>query len=389
MKNIIDSITKSADEFIAIRRQLHQHPEIGFEEQSTSDFIAQYLEKLGYSIHRGMATTGVVATLQQGDGPQRLGIRADIDALPIHEKSGKTWSSHNEGKFHGCGHDGHTAILLCAAKYLAETRHFNGTLHLIFQPAEELLYGGKVMLDDGLFEKFPCDSIFALHNMPGMKTGEFYFRQGALMASSDTLHIEINGIGAHGAMPEKGVDATLIACQIGCALQSIVSRNIAPAEAAVITVGCIQSGDAPNVVNDYALMKLTVRALNPVVREQLLRRINELVTAQAQSFSAIAKITHVNGSPVLVNDAQQTAFAAQVATDLFGAQKVHTGTPPLMGSEDFAFMLEANPCGSYFLIGNGDQLGFCNVHNPGYDFNDDLIIPAASCWAALVESRLK
>ena len=389
MKNIIDSITKSADEFIAIRRQLHQHPEIGFEEQSTSDFIAQYLEKLGYSIHRGMATTGVVTTLQQGDGPQRLGIRADIDALPIHEKSGKTWSSHNEGKFHGCGHDGHTAILLCAAKYLAETRHFNGTLHLIFQPAEELLYGGKVMLDDGLFEKFPCDSIFALHNMPGMKTGEFYFRQGALMASSDTLHIEINGIGAHGAMPEKGVDATLIACQIGCALQSIVSRNIAPAEAAVITVGCIQSGDAPNVVNDYALMKLTVRALNPVVREQLLRRINELVTAQAQSFSATAKITHVNGSPVLVNDAQQTAFAAQVATYLSGAQKVHTGTPPLMGSEDFAFMLEANPCGSYFLIGNGDQPGFCNVHNPGYDFNDDLIIPAASCWAALVESRLK
>lgn len=389
MKNIIDTIKQSENDFIAIRHQIHQHPELGFEEQITSDLVAQKLEKWGYQVHRGLAQTGVVGTLKVGNGTKRIGIRADMDALPIIETSGKPWTSKVDGKFHGCGHDGHTTILLCAAKYLAEHRNFDGTLHVIFQPAEELLYGGKVMIDDGLFDLFPCDIIFGIHNMPALKTGEFYFREGAMMASSDTIHLEITGVGAHGAMPEKGVDATIVACYIGTALQSIVSRNVAPAEAAVVTIGAIQSGDAPNVVNGTALMKLSVRALDNDIRQLLLKRISALATAQAESFGAKIAIKHINGSPVLVNGKAATDFAVSVAKELVGEDKVHVNTPPLMGSEDFAFMLEKNPNGCYMMIGNGDEPGFCNVHNPGYDFNDQCIVPAAAYWVAITENYLK
>lgn len=386
---IMNAIRQTEGEFTEIRQKIHANPELGFEETSTSELVAQKLKSWGYEVHRGLAKTGVVGTLKVGEGSKRLGIRADMDALPIVEKSGKSWSSCVEGKFHGCGHDGHTTMLLCAAKYLAQTQQFSGTLHLIFQPAEELLYGGKVMLDDGLFEQFPCDAIFAMHNMPGLKEGEFYFKQGAFMASSDTIHIEISGVGAHGAMPEKGVDATLVACHIGVALQSIVSRNVSPFEQAVVTVGCIQSGEAPNVVNGSALLKLSVRALNKDVRQMMLKRISEIATAQAQSFGATAVINHINGSPVLINDQKATEFAVQVAHDLVGKDKVHANAQPLMGSEDFAFMLEANPNGSYMLLGNGDTPGYCNVHNPGYDFNDRIIVSGASYWAALTEAYLK
>lgn len=389
MNPLIEKISASREEFIRLRHRFHQHPELGFEEHTTSQQIADILTSLGYDVDYGLAGTGVVGTLKQGNSQKTLGLRADMDALPIQEKSDKPWSSQVAGKFHGCGHDGHTTMLLCAARYLSETRRFNGRLHLIFQPAEELLYGGKVMLDEGLFHRYPCDAIFAMHNMPGMKTGEFYFRAGAMMASSDTVHIEIFGKGAHGAMPEAGIDATLIACQIGCALQSVVSRNIAPSDAAVITVGCIRSGDAPNVVNDYALMKLTVRALNNDVRQRLLERIESLAFSQAQSFGANARVTHINGSPVLINHPEETTFAASIARELVGAENVHTGIAPLMGSEDFAFMLEANPRGCYLLIGNGDQPGYCNVHHPGYDFNDDIIVTGAAYWAALTEAWLQ
>lgn len=388
-QNILKAIAESEEKFTLIRHQIHQHPEVGFEETKTSDLIAGLLKDWGYEVHRGLAKTGVVGTLKAGDSGKRLGIRADIDALPMSENNGKEWSSTLPGKFHGCGHDGHTAILLCAAEYLAKTRQFDGTLHVIFQPAEELLYGGKVMVDDGLFRQFPCDAIFAMHNMPGLKECEFYFRKGPLMASSDTLHIEVSGVGGHGAIPEKTVDATLVACHIGTALQSIVSRNVTPFEPAVVTIGSIQSGDAPNIINSKALMKLSVRSLHPDVRTLLLKRIGEIAQMQAQSFGATAEIKHINGSPVLVNDGNATEFAIQVAQDLFGTDKVHTDAHPLMGSEDFAFMLEANPNGSYMMIGGGDQPGYCMVHNPGYDFNDKCIVPAAAYWCALTESYLK
>lgn len=388
MNKLIEMIKASEQEFIKIRHQIHRHPEIGFEEVNTSDLIAQKLINWGYEVTRGLAKTGVVGTLKQGNSNKVIGLRADMDALPILETSGKQWASQTNGKFHGCGHDGHTTMLLCAAKYLAQTKHFDGTVHLIFQPAEELLYGAKVMLDDGLFEKFPCDIIFGLHNMPGFKTGEFLFREGATMASSDTIHLEITGFGAHGAMPEKGIDATLVACYIGTALQTIVSRNVSPFQPAVVTIGSIQSGDAPNVVNGKALMKLSMRALDTNTRQLMLENISKIATHQAAALGATVDIKHINGSPVLINGKHASTFAMTVAKSLFGDQKVHTA-PAFMGSEDFAFMLEKNPNGCYAMIGNGDEPGYCNVHNPSYDFNDQCIVPGAAYWAAITETYLK
>lgn len=388
MKNLIEALRPSEKEFVEIRHDLHAHPELGFEETRTSDIVAQKLTEWGYTVDRGLAKTGVVGTLKLGNGNKTIGIRADFDALPIQEESGKPWSSTIPGKFHGCGHDGHTTILLCAAKYLAENKGFDGTLHVFFQPAEELLYGGKVMVDDGLFKKFPCDVIYGLHNMPGLKNNEFYFREGPTMASSDTIHIEVTGKGAHGAMPEKGIDATIVACYIGTALQTIVSRNVSPFAQAVVTIGSIQSGEAPNVVNEFALMKLTVRTLDVEARKLVLEQITNIAKSQAAGFGASVEIKHINGSPVLVNGKEATEFARKVGIELVGEDKVHQ-LIQFMGSEDFAFMLEANPNGSYLMIGSGDQEGYCNVHNPGYDFNDENIIPAAAYWVALTQAYLK
>ncbi len=330
----------------------------------------------------------MVATLKVGDGKKRLGLRADMDALPMQENSGKAWASQTDGRFHGCGHDGHTTTLLYAAEYLARTRQFNGTLHLIFQPAEELLYGGRVMLEDGLFDKFPCDQIFGLHNMPGQKLGRIGLRDGAMMASSDTLHIEVQGVGGHGAVPEHTVDATVVACHITLALQTIVSRNISPFDPAVVTVGSIQAGHAPNIINDKVLMKLTVRTLNEQVRQTVLQRIHAIAISQAESFNASATLTHVNGSPVLKNDPLANAMVRQVATTLFGEEAVGT-VSPFMGSEDFAFMLEKNPQGAYFTIGAGDEPDRCMVHNPGYDFNDKILLTGAALWCGLTEHYLR
>lgn len=389
VNSIVEKIKADEKTFVDIRHAIHQHPELGLEEVITSDLVAQKLTDWGYTVHRGMGKTGVVGTLKVGNGKKTLGLRADMDALPIHETSGKPWSSKIANKFHGCGHDGHTTMLLAAAKYLADTRHFDGTVHLIFQPAEETLFGGKLMIEDGLFEKFPCDAIFGMHNMPGMKTGDFYFTHGAMMASSDAIEIKITGVGAHGAMPEKGIDATLVACYIGTALQSIVARNVPPSQAAVITIGCIESGDAPNVVNAEAIMKLSIRALDKDVRELVLRRIEDLAKSQAASFGATATLRTLFGAPVLVNGNEATDFAISVAEKLVGKDRVHPDTPQVMGSEDFAYMLEANPNGCYMFVGNGDEPGFCNVHNPGYDFNDDVITTGASYWALLTETYLK
>ncbi|MTH46356.1 M20 aminoacylase family protein [Intestinirhabdus alba] len=385
---LIEALRVNEAQFIRLRRRFHQQPEIGFEEHKTSDEVANLLSQWGYEVHRGLAGTGVVGTLRLGEGKKRLGLRADMDALPMQEKSGKAWASRTDGRFHGCGHDGHTTTLLFAAEYLARTRRFNGTLNLIFQPAEELLYGGRVMLEDGLFEQFPCDTIFGLHNMPGQPLGKIGLRDGAMMASSDTLHIEVNGVGGHGAMPEHTVDATLVACHIALALQTIVSRNITPFEPAVVTVGSIQAGSAPNIINEKVLMKLTVRTLNEQVRKTILQRIHDIAVAQAESFNAVATLTHVNGSPVLVNDPDANALVRTVAGTLFGEESV-VQAPPFMGSEDFAFMLERNPNGCYFTIGAGDEADRCMVHNPGYDFNDDILLTGAALWCGLTEHYLR
>ncbi|MBP6346193.1 M20 aminoacylase family protein [Neisseriaceae bacterium CLB008] len=386
---IIEAIKANEQQFIDIRREIHRHPELGFEEVKTSDLVAEKLASWGYEVHRGLAKTGVVGTLKVGNGPKRLGIRADMDALPIVEDSGKPWHSTIPKKFHGCGHDGHTTILLAAAEYLAKTRQFDGTLHVIFQPAEELLYGGKVMLEDGLFDLFPCDMIYGLHNMPGLKAGEFHFKTGALMASSDTIHVEISGVGGHGAIPQGTVDATLVGAHIVVALQSLVARNVSPFEQAVVTVGAFHAGDAPNVINGKALLKLSVRALNPDVSALLTQRIHDIITAQAQSFGATVDITYINRCPVLMNGPEATDFGIAVAQALVGEDKVHANAAPIMASEDFAFMLEANPNGGYLFLGNGDGPGTCMIHNPGYDFNDEVIVPAAAYWASLTETFLK
>ena len=373
-----------------IRHQIHENPELGLQEFKTSALVAEKLRQWGYEVEQGLATTGVVATLKVGDGEKSIGLRADMDALPIYENSGKPWASKHPGLMHACGHDGHTTILLGAARYFAETRRFSGTLRLIFQPAEEMINGGEIMVKEGLFDRFPCDVIFGMHNMPGLPVGKFFFQPGALMASMDQFHITVRGCGGHGAIPHKAIDPVLVAAHITTALQSIVSRNVDPLEAAVITVGSIVAGEAANVIPDSAEMKISVRSLSRDTRQLLLTRIPALAQAQAASFGATAEVTHVNGTPVLVNDEEMARFAWQVACKTFGEDRAEFGIKPLMGSEDFSFMLEAQPKGGFLLFGNGDVgEGSCMVHNPGYDFNDASLVPASSYWGALVEAWLQ
>ncbi|WP_136158290.1 M20 aminoacylase family protein [Escherichia coli] len=378
------------EELREIRHQIHENPELGLQEFKTSALVAEKLRQWGYEVEQGLATTGIVATLKVGDGEKRIGLRADMDALPIYENSGKPWASKHPGLMHACGHDGHTTILLGAARYFAETRRFNGTLRLIFQPAEEMINGGEIMVKEGLFDRFPCDVIFGMHNMPGLPVGKFYFQPGALMASMDQFHITVRGCGGHGAIPHKAIDPVLVAAHITTALQSIVSRNVDPLEAAVITVGSIVAGEAANGIPDSAEMKISVRSLSRDTRQLLLTRIPALAQAQAASFGATAEVTHVNGTPVLVNDEEMARFAWQVACKTFGEDRAEFGIKPLMGSEDFSFMLEAQPKGGFLLFGNGDVgEGSCMVHNPGYDFNDASLVPASSYWGALVEAWLQ
>ncbi|EKK0213227.1 amidohydrolase [Escherichia coli] len=378
------------EELREIRHQIHENPELGLQEFKTSALVAEKLRQWGYEVEQGLATTSVVATLKVGDGEKSIGLRADMDALPIYENSGKPWASKHPGLMHACGHDGHTTILLGAARYFAETRLFNGTLRLIFQPAEEMINGGEIMVKEGLFDRFPCDVIFGMHNMPGLPVGKFYFQPGALMASMDQFHITVRGCGGHGAIPHKAIDPVLVAAHITTALQSIVSRNVDPLEAAVITVGSIVAGEAANVIPDSAEMKISVRSLSRDTRQLLLTRIPALAQAQAASFGATAEVTHVNGTPVLVNDEEMARFAWQVACKTFGEDRAEFGIKPLMGSEDFSFMLEAQPKGAFLLFGNGDVgEGSCMVHNPGYDFNDASLVPACSYWGALVEAWLQ
>ena len=384
---LIRSLQAHSEAFIALRRDLHRHPELGLHEVRTSQRIAECLQAWGYEVHRGLATTGVVASLRRGTGGRRLGLRADMDALPLQETTGKAWASTRHGVMHACGHDGHTAMLLAAARHLAEEGAFSGTLHLIFQPAEEHPGGARLMIADGLFERFPCDAVFAMHNMPGIAQGRFAFREGPMMASSDDVVITLQGVGGHGAMPHRATDPIVAGAAIVSALQSIVSRNVDPQHTAIVTVGAFNAGQANNVIPQTASLLVSVRALDAAVRDLLEQRIRALVQWQAESFGVQARVDYRRDYPVLVNDPVATRFARDAAIELVGSERVTAQCPPFTGSEDFAVMLEHCP-GSYLLIGNGDDPGGCMVHNPGYDFNDDNVALGAAYWALLAERFL-
>ncbi|WP_238265711.1 M20 aminoacylase family protein [Cupriavidus pauculus] len=381
------SIQTMAPEFVAIRHQIHAHPELAFEERRTSDLVAEQLSAWGYKVHRGLGTTGVVGTLTKGRGTRSLGIRADMDALPIQEKTGLEYASTLPGKMHACGHDGHTAILLCAARYLAESVDFNGTLNLIFQPAEENEGGALRMVEEGLFDLFPCDEIYALHNAPGLPVGQIGMIAGPAMASFDRATITLTGRSAHGAMPHHGIDVMQGAASMVLGLQSIVSREVDALKSAVITVGSIQAGATYNVVPESATIKIGVRTLDPQVRDHVERRLREFIQAQAQSYQLKADVLYERKYPVLVNHGAQTARAREVAVQLLGEDNV-VARGPVMGSEDFAYMLEHRP-GAYVRLGNGlGEDGGCMVHNPLYDFNDRALPIGAAFWAALATSYL-
>ena len=386
--SLVQSMQELAPEFVAIRRDIHRHPELGLAEARTSQLIAERLAAWGYEVDRGLATTGVVGTLRRGTGKKRLGLRADMDALPLQEVSGREWTSVHDGVMHACGHDGHSAMLLAAARRLAEDSSFSGTLHLIFQPAEEHPGGAKLMIEQGLFERFPCDAIFAMHNHPGVPQGHLVFREGAAMASSDDVTIKITGTGGHGAMPHRAADPIVAASSIVMALQTIVSRNVDPQQTAIVTVGALNAGRANNVIPQTATLEVSVRALNATVRDLLETRIKALVLAQAESFGVQAEVAYKRDYPVLVNTSAETEFARQVGIELVGPSNVTLQGPAMTGSEDFAVMLEHCP-GSYLLIGNGDGEGSCMVHNPGYDFNDDNIAVGSAYWVLLAERFLR
>ena len=390
-QDLLQQLGAQADEFIAVRRDIHRHPEMGYKEYRTRDLVAEQLEKFGYQVTRGLGGTGVVGQLQRGSGGKTLGLRADMDALPIEEATGLPYASCKAGIMHAYGHDGHTAMLLAAARHIAQNVEFSGTLNLIFQPAEEGLGGAKKMMEDGLFTQFPCDAVFAMHNMPGHPQGHLVLREGPMMASSDYVTITLDGKGGHGALPHRAVDPVVAGSAIVLGLQSIVARNVDPQETAVITVGAFQSGIANNVIPQTATLSLSVRALNPQVRELLEKRITELVHAQAQSYGVQARVEYQRGYPVLVNHQRETDFARDVAEALVGPAQVTRQGRALTGSEDFAFFLEEVP-GCYLLIGNGDGSGdghgACMVHNPGYDFHDGNIAIGSAFWSLLVQRYL-
>ncbi|HYN60444.1 MAG TPA: M20 aminoacylase family protein [Rubrivivax sp.] len=387
MTALREEIATVLPEMIELRHHLHQHPELAFEEHATSDLVAQRLTQWGYNVHRGLGGTGLVGTLRHGSGAKSIGIRADMDALPIVETTGLAYASRHHGKMHACGHDGHTATLLAAARHMALTRRFNGTLNLIFQPAEEGAGGARRMIDEGLFERFPCDAIFALHNSPGQPVGTLAFRSGAALASADGVSIVIHGKGGHAALPHFASDPIVAGSSMVMALQSIVSRNVDPLQSAVVTVGVFHAGTVNNVIPGSARLELSVRALDREVRALLRQRIHEVVAAQANSLGVRAEVDYQDGYPVLVNSAAETAFAARVGTELLGKDKVLLDPPAVMGSEDFAFMLEHRP-GCYLFLGNGGGAGSCMVHNPGYDFNDAAMETGAAFWSLLTERWL-
>jgi hippurate hydrolase len=381
----IERIEGFAADLTAIRHDLHAHPEIGFEEKRTSGIVADKLTQWGIEVHRGIGGTGVVGVLKgNGTGGKRIGLRADMDALPMEENTNLKWRSTIPGRFHGCGHDGHTTMLLGTARYLAETKNFDGTVHFIFQPAEEGLGGARAMIKDGLFEKFPCDEIYGLHNAPDLNHGELAIFPGPGMAGADFFDITVNGYGAHGAMPELSRDPVVIAMNLGQALQSIVSRNVDPLQSAVLSITKIHAGSAYNVIPNEAVLSGTVRAFSDKVRHMIRDRMKTIAAGMAQAFQVEIKVDIRNIFSVLVNSEEQSKAVAEVARTVVDPAKVFTKSRPKMGSEDFADMLHAVP-GAYFWLGHE---GSVPVHNPGYILDDKILPIGASMFARIIETRL-
>jgi amidohydrolase len=382
-----ERIARMHEELTGWRRDIHAHPELGFEEDRTAGLVADRLRAFGCEVHTGIGKTGVVGVLRAGRGKASIGLRADMDALPIQEANSFAHRSKRDGKMHACGHDGHTTMLLGAAKYLAETKNFDGTVNFIFQPAEEGIGGAQAMIADGLFEKFPCDSVFGMHNRPGLPVGKFAVRAGAMMAGGAFFDIDITGKGAHGARPESSVDTVVVAAQIIGALQTIVSRNAPPKETAVVSVTQIHAGNAYNVIPQTARLSGTVRAFSRDVMALVERSMRRIAKGVAEGFGATAEVDFRFIFAPLVNDLEQAEFAARMCAEVVGEDNVVRDPPPNMASEDFSFMLEKVP-GCYFNVGNGAGESICEVHNPGYDFNDAALPLGASVLARIVETKL-
>lgn len=373
-----------------LRRDIHAHPEIAFEETRTADIVARRLTDLGYEIATGIAKTGVVATLKRGPDPDngpKIGLRADLDALPFDERNQFAHRSTHPGKMHACGHDGHVAMLLGAAEKLALEARFNGTVRLIFQPAEENEGGGRVMVEEGLFDRFPVDRVFGMHNYPGMPAGHFAIRKGAMMASSDTIEIRITGQGGHAAMPHVTKDAIVAGSQIVTALQTIRSREINPVTGIVVSITQFHAGDAWNVIPQDVVLRGSVRTFDPETQDWAEKRIAEIAKGVATSLGCMAEVDFMRGYPVLINEADATDRAIKAAVAVAGLDKVDVDKEPWMAGEDFAFMLQACP-GAFMLIGNGPGEGGCLLHSPHYDFNDDILEYGIKFWVQLVEQEL-
>jgi len=385
MPNAIEQIRRYHAELTELRRDIHANPELGLEEHRTADIVAQKLAEWGIEVHRGVGGTGVVGVLRSGNGHGRMGLRADMDALPIEEATGLSYASRNRGTMHACGHDGHTTMLLGAARYLAETRDFSGTVHFIFQPGEEGIGGALAMLKDGLFQRFPCDAVFGLHNRPGMAVGRYAITPGAAMAGGAFFDIVVTGRGAHGARPEESIDPVLVACHIGSALQSIVSRNVSPRETAALSITRIQGGDAYNVIPETATLSGTARTMRRETMTLIEQAMQRLVPNVAAGFGAAASVDFRLIFAPLVNHQEHTREIADIAAELVGEENVDRNKPPAVASEDFSFMLEQVP-GAYINIGNGEQSA--PVHNPKYNFNDDAIPYGSALFARIVERRL-
>lgn len=392
-KDLLKDMQAYRDELTAIRRDIHQHPETAFEENRTADIVAARLTEWGIPIHRGLGKTGVVGTLKgKRPGQRAIALRADMDALNLQEKNTFAHKSVHDGKMHACGHDGHTTMLLGAAKHLARNPDFAGTLHFIFQPAEEGEAGARVMIEDGLFEKFPCDAVYGMHNMPGLKTGEFAIRPGPMMAASDTWTAVFRGTGGHGAMPHMGTDPTMPAAAFVTTTQGIIGRNVNPQHAAVVSVGHIAGGSygSPNVIPSEVTIRGTARSYTPEDRDLLERRLGEIAQGIAAAHGCTVDYNYLRRYPSLRNAPEQTALALKAAALTVGADKTDGDVEPLTGAEDFAFMLEKKP-GAYILIGNGGSIadGSCHyVHTPHYDFNDQILVTGAAYWVNLVDVEL-
>ena len=383
----IDRIAEFHSELTAFRRDIHAHPELGFAESRTAEKVAQALESYGIEVHRGVGKTGVVGVLKAGNSTRTIGLRADMDALPINEANTFDHRSQHAGRMHACGHDGHTTMLLGAARYLAQSRNFDGTVHFIFQPAEEGLGGALAMIEDGLFERFPCDTIFGMHNRPRLAVGKFCAKPGAMMAGGAFFDIDITGVGAHGARPETSVDSLMVAVQIASTLQTIVSRNVRPLDTAVLSITQLHAGDAYNVIPQTARISGTVRAFSKDVMALIERNMNRIAKGTAEAMGATAKVDFRANFAPTINDPEQAEFAASICDELVGAENVDRNPPLIMASEDFSFMLEKVP-GCYVNIGNGDGDGACEVHNPSYDFNDAAIPLGSAFFVRAVERKL-